>query len=313
MMVAERQQHLIERLPAVRGRYEADARLGRLTWFRVGGPADVLFTPADEADLRDFLAGCPADVPVALLGIGANVLIRDGGIRGVVVRLGRGFAQIAVEGTALNVGAGALNANVAKAARDHDVGGLEFLSGIPGTVGGGLRMNAGAYGAAFADIVVSATALDRDGNLRRFAVAELGYSYRHSDLDSGWTFVSAELRGMASERDAIVARMDEIMAQREASQPIRLRTGGSTFKNPQGHAAWELIDQAGCRGLRRGNAMVSEKHCNFLINTGRATAADLEALGEDVRRRVMETTGVLLDWEIQRVGEHDATIGEVRA
>lgn len=311
MMAAERQHHLLERLPAVRGSYEADARLGRLTWFRVGGPADVLFTPADEADLRTFLAGVPGDVAVTLMGIGANVLVRDGGVRGVVIRLGRGLAGIAVVENELTVGAGALNANVAKAARDHAVGGLEFLSGIPGTIGGGLRMNAGAYGAAFADIVVSATAVDRSGTPRRFDVAELGYGYRHSELDGAWTFISAVLRGAASQRDAIVARMDEIMRQREASQPIRLRTGGSTFKNPDGHSAWELIDRAGCRGLRRGNAMVSQKHCNFLINTGNATAADLEALGEDVRRRVMDATGILLEWEIQRIGEHDANMREV--
>lgn len=311
MMAAERQQHLLDRLPAVRGRYEPDARLGRLTWFRVGGPADVLYTPADEADLATFLAGCPDDVPLTLLGIGANVLVRDGGVRGVVIRLGRAFAAIKVEDTTLTVGAGALNANVAKAARDGAVGGLEFLSGIPGTIGGGLRMNAGAYGAAVADVLVSASAVDRSGAVRQFPVSELGYGYRHCGLEWDWIFLAAQLRGLPADRVAIMARMDEIMQQREASQPIRLRTGGSTFKNPPGHSAWELIDRAGCRGMRRGNAMVSEKHCNFLINTGRATAADLEALGEDVRRRVMEKTGVRLEWEIQRLGEHDATVREI--
>ena len=313
MMPASRHDSLLDRLPAVRGRYETDAALGRLTWFRVGGPADVLFTPADEADLAAFLRDRPRDVPVTLLGIGANVLVRDAGIRGVVIRLGRGFAGIEVSGDTLRLGAGVLNANAAKAARDHELGGIEFLSGIPGTIGGGLRMNAGAYGAAFADVVVSATAVDDRGASRQFARNDLGFGYRHCGLGEEWTFVSAVLRGRPGRRDAIVARMDEIMSQRDASQPIRLRTGGSTFKNPDGHSAWELIDRAGCRGLRLGRAMVSEKHCNFLINTGSATAADLEALGEQVRQRVMAETGILLEWEIRRLGEHDAGVREVQS
>lgn len=311
MMAARRTHSLVGRLPAVRGRYEADAALGRLTWFRVGGPADVLFTPADEDDFVAFLASRPADVPVTLLGIGANVLIRDGGIRGVVVRLGRGLSRVAVQGETLCARAGALNANVAKAARDHGLAGLEFLSGIPGTIGGGLRMNAGAYGSEFADVVRTVRAVDGNGRVRQFQVDELDYGYRHCGLSEDWIFLSAAFSGRLGGREEIVARMDEIMRLREESQPIRLRTGGSTFKNTDDARAWELVERAGCRGLRVGDAMVSDKHCNFLINTGSASAADLEALGEEVRRRVAEATGVTLEWEIRRLGEPGAGLREV--
>jgi len=298
---------LIERLPAgLRGRLTADAPLAPVTWFRVGGAAEAMFRPADADDLAALLAGRPEGVPVAVLGVASNLLVRDGGIDGVVVRLGRGFADIAVDADreTVRVGAGALDLNVALACRDAGLAGLEFLSGIPGTIGGGLRMNAGAYGAEIKDVLVSATALDPAGRRHELDAASLGLSYRHCGLPEDWIFVEAVLKGHRDAPEAIAARIVEIQAKREASQPVRARTGGSTFANPPGgHKAWELIDRAGCRGLRRGGAMVSEKHTNFLINTGDATAADLEGLGEEVRRRVHETSGITLRWEIKRVGK----------
>ncbi len=308
MMAAPLIRPLIERLPAVRGRLSANSPLAGITWFRVGGPAEVMFRPADRADLMQFLAAKPADAPVTVIGVGSNLLVRDGGVPGVVVRLGRGFADIRVAGERVTAGAAALDLNVAFGARDAGLAGLEFLSGIPGTIGGALRMNAGAYGREMVDATDAAEALDEEGRLHRLSRAELGFSYRRSAVPDGWIFVSAELLGRPDDPAEIARRMRDIQQTRESSQPIRTRTGGSTFANPTGakHKAWELIEAAGCRGLRRGGAVVSEQHCNFLINTGNATAADLEGLGEEVRRRVLAATGVALEWEIRRIGVPEA-------
>lgn len=302
MAASSRAPHLIDRLPKVRGRLTADAPLAQVTWFRVGGPAEVLFRPADLDDLSTFLAEKPADVPVTVIGVASNLLVRDGGIKGVVIRLGRGFVEIAAEDETVTAGAGALDVNVAITAREAGIAGLEFLSGIPGTVGGGLRMNAGAYGSEFKDVLKSAVALDTQGKQHALAPADLKLSYRHCGLPEDWIFVAARFAGAKGDPLAIARRMNEIQSAREESQPIRSRTGGSTFANPPGRKAWELIDAAGCRGLKRGGAMVSEKHANFLINTGDATAADLEALGEAVRARVLASSRIALDWEIRRVG-----------
>ncbi len=303
MMAALRHTpHLVDRLPAVRGRYSADAPLAQVTWFRVGGPAEVLFRPADIDDLAGFLAAKPDDVPVTVIGVASNLLVRDGGVPGVVVRLGRGFVEITAEGDRVFAGAGALDGNVALVARNAGLAGLEFLSGVPGTIGGALRLNAGAYGSEMKDVTIAASALDARGGRHRLDLDRLGFSYRHCAVAEDWIFTGAELRGRADDPAAIQARMDDITGRREASQPVRTRTGGSTFANPPGHKAWELIDRAGCRGLRQGGAMVSEKHTNFLINTGDATAADIETLGEEVRRRVFERFGVTLEWEIRRIG-----------
>jgi UDP-N-acetylmuramate dehydrogenase len=293
---------LIGRLPPVRGGYEPMAELGRMTWFRVGGPAEVLYTPADVADLASFLAHKPADVPVTVIGLGSNLLVRDGGVPGVTIRLGKAFAAIEAHGTTLRCGAAAADAAIAAAARDAGIAGIEFLTGVPGTLGGALRMNAGCYGREIRDVCVSATALDVLGNVRKLTPHDLGFSYRHCSVPEGWVFIGAELRGSAGEPAAITARIREIRAEREDSQPTQARTGGSTFANPPGAKAWQLIDAAGCRGLTRGGAQVSDKHTNFLINTGTATAADLEGLGEEVRRRVKQTSGIVLDWEIRRIG-----------
>jgi UDP-N-acetylmuramate dehydrogenase len=294
---------LAARLPPARGRITAHAPLGKLTWFGVGGPAEVLFRPADAEDLAQFLAALPRDVMVTVIGVGSNLLVRDGGVEGVVVRLGRGFADIAVDGEEVRAGAGALDLNVALAAAEAGVAGLEFLSGVPGTIGGGLRMNAGAYGSELKDVLVAASAIGRDGARHELSLSEMGLGYRRSAVDPGWIFLGARLRGRRDDPAAIANRMSEIRASREASQPIRAHTGGSTFKNPPGEAAWRLIDAAGCRGLARGGAKVSEKHANFLINTGDASASDLEGLGEEVRRRVYECSGILLEWEIRRIGQ----------
>jgi len=293
---------LLRQLPPVRGRIAAGAPLGNLTWFRVGGPAEVLFRPADETDLAGFLAALPPEIPVTVLGVGSNLLVRDGGIPGVTIRLGRGFAAIDPGDEGIRAGAGALDLNVALVAAEAGIAGLEFLSGIPGTVGGAFRTNAGAYGHELKDVLIAATALDRSGRLHRVGVAALALSYRHSAAPADWVFTAATLRGRNGDRVEIARQMVEIRAAREASQPIRTRTGGSTFANPPGQQAWRLIDAAGCRGLVRGGAMVSEKHTNFLINTGTATAADIEGLGEEVRRRVHREFGILLEWEIRRVG-----------
>ena len=295
--------HLIDQMPAVRGRLSADAPIGQHTWFKTGGTAEVLFKPADINDLRSFLTHRPQGVPLTVLGVGSNLLVRDGGIPGIVIRLGRAFAQIEVDGTCVQAGAGALDLSVALTCRDHGVMGLEFLSGVPGTIGGALRMNAGAYGGEMRNIVREARVLDPQGGLHRLGPDELGFAYRHCDVPSGSIFISALLEGQIGTREEIAERMAEIAADRELHQPARGRTGGSTFVNPPGQKAWELIDRAGCRGLRQGDAMISEKHCNFLINTGAASAAEIESLGEEVRRRVAEATNVTLDWEIQRIGE----------
>jgi UDP-N-acetylmuramate dehydrogenase len=302
MMAAAATSHLIDRLPRPRGRLTADAPLGPQTWFRAGGNAEVLFRPADTQDLASFLAELPRDVPVTVLGVGSNVLVRDGGIRGVVVRLMRGFTGIAVEGHEVIAGAGAPDLNVALTARDHALTGLEFLSGIPGTIGGAFPTNAGAYGGDLAQVLISAEAVDRAGRVHVVAPAQLGLSYRHSTVPADWIFTSARLRAAPGEQLAIARRIAEIDSARAESQP-RSRTGGSTFANPPGLKAWELIDRAGCRGLVVGAAQVSDKHTNFLINTGDATAADIEGLGEEVRHRVFEQSGILLQWEIRRIGE----------
>lgn len=293
---------LIDRLPSVRGRLTAEAPLAGITWFRVGGSAEVMFRPADRDDLIDFLRQKPRDLPVTVIGVASNLLIRDGGVPGVVLRLGRGFAEIRAEGETVFAGAGALDFNIATAARIAGIGGLEFLCGVPGTLGGALRMNAGAYGRELKDVLIEAEAVDGYGNLHRLQPEDFGFRYRGSAIPEDWIFLSARLRGEADDPKVIARRMTEIQTARSDSQPIRTRTGGSTFKNPEGAKAWELIDKAGCRGLKRGGAMVSDKHCNFLINTGNATAADIEALGEEVRRRVQETSGIELQWEIRRIG-----------
>ncbi len=300
---ATRPPPLIDRLPPVRGRLTADAAIGPMTWFRVGGPAEVLFRPADLEDLAGFLAKLPGEVPVTVIGVGSNLLVRDGGIPGITVRLGRGFAAIVAEGEQLRAGTGALDLNVALSAGEAGIAGIEFLSGVPGTIGGGLRMNAGAYGGEIKDVLVEAEAVDRGGTTHRVPARELGLSYRHSAAPADWIFTGALLRGRRGDPAEIAGQMAEIKAAREASQPIRARTGGSTFANPPGDQAWRLIDAAGCRGLVRGGAMVSEKHTNFLINTGAASAADIEGLGEEVRRRVHAQFGAVLDWEIRRVGQ----------
>jgi len=295
---------LIDRLPAVRGELTADARLSDYTWFRVGGPADVLFQPADRHDLLDFLAAKPADVPVTMIGVGSNLLVRDGGVRGVVIRLGKSFGQIERAGEEmLRVGAGAIDPAVSAFARDLGLAGLEFLTGVPGTIGGALRMNAGAYGGDMRQITVSATLVDSRGEVKQLTAEEIGFSYRHIEVPEDWIFVEAILRGHAGDPAEIAAKMAAIRASREDSQPLRTRTGGSTFANPPAKSAWKLVDEAGCRGLTIGGAQVSEKHCNFLLNLGDATAADIETLGEEVRSRVKAKSGIDLRWEIRRIGE----------
>jgi UDP-N-acetylmuramate dehydrogenase len=302
MAVAAQRSHLIDRLAKPRGRLTADAPLGPQTWFGTGGPAEVLFRPADAPDLASFLRTLPADVPVTVLGVGSNLLVRDGGVKGVVIRLLRGFTAITVEGNQVVAGAGAPDLNVALTAREHAITGLEFLSGIPGTIGGAIAMNAGAYGGELGEVLISAEAIDRAGNRHVVGTDRFSFRYRHSGAPADWIFTSARLRAAPGDAMEIARRIAEIDAARTESQP-RSRTGGSTFVNPPGHKAWELIDQAGCRGLTIGRAQVSEKHCNFLINLGGATASDIEALGEEVRRRVLERTGVQLEWEIRRIGE----------
>jgi UDP-N-acetylmuramate dehydrogenase len=302
---------LLSLLPPVRGRLSENAPIGPLTWFRVGGPAEVLFRPADEADLAAFLAALPADIPVTVIGVASNLLVRDGGIPGITIRLGRGFTEVAADSDEVRAGAGTLDANVALVTAEAGIAGLEFLSGVPGTIGGALRMNAGAYGGEIKDVLVAADAVDRRGTVHRLPAARMELSYRHCGVPEDWIFTGALLRGRRGDPIAITARMGEIRAAREASQPIRARTGGSTFANPSGDQAWRLIDAAGCRGLVRGGAMVSEKHTNFLINTGTATAADIEGLGEEVRRRVFARFGVALDWEIRRIGRPLAGVAPV--
>lgn len=303
MLAMTRRDSLIDRLPPIRGRLTARAPLAQATWFRVGGPAEMLFKPADRDDLSAVLAGLPDDIPVTVLGVASNLIIRDGGIRGVVIRLGRAFTDIRVEGTRVIAGAAALDANIARASVEAGLTGLEFLVGIPGTLGGGMRTNAGAYGTELKDVLISATIVDRQGRVRTVDAADLGFSYRHCAAPADWILVEAALRAEPGNREAGLARMAEIGAKRAATQPVRARTGGSTFANPPGLSAWQVIEAAGCRGLRLGGAMVSEQHCNFLINTGDATAADLEGLGERVRETVRADSGIDLRWEIRRIGE----------
>ncbi|QTH24162.1 UDP-N-acetylmuramate dehydrogenase [Rhizorhabdus wittichii] len=290
-------------LPPVRGRLTAGAPLAPLVWFKSGGAAEWLFEPADVDDLGDFLAALDPAVPVMGLGLGSNLIVRDGGVPGVVVRLGKPFARVErLDATTLRCGGGASGILVSSTARDAGIGGVEFLRSIPGTVGGFVRMNGGAYGREVKDVLVEAEVVLRSGERRVLSLAELGYTYRHSALPEGAIVVAATFRGHAEAPAVVQAEMDRIAAEREASQPLRSRTGGSTFKNPQGHKAWQLVDTAGCRGLTRGDAQVSEKHCNFLLNLGTASSADIEGLGEEVRERVKANSGVTLEWEIQRVG-----------
>ena len=291
------------RLPDLRGRLVANQPLAEFTWFRVGGPAQALFVPQDERDLAYFLSRLPADVPVTVVGLGSNLIVRDGGVPGVVIRLGRGFSEIKVEGARIRAGAGVPDVKVARTAQEMGLAGLSFLRGIPGVIGGALRMNAGAYGRETADALIEARGVNREGGARVFSNADMGFSYRHCGLAADIVFTGALFRGAPGDPAAIAAEMEKITEAREATQPIKTRTGGSTFKNPPGQKAWQLIDAAGCRGLRVGAAQVSALHCNFLINLGGASAADIEMLGETVRRRVKENSGVVLEWEIKRIGQ----------
>ncbi len=294
---------LLKRLPPVRGRLVPNRPMNEITWFRVGGPAEVMFSPADEADLAAFLAALDPDIPVTVVGVGSNLLVRDGGIPGVVIRLGRGFNILErVDDVTVRAGAAVPDVKVARFALEQGIEGLTFLRGIPGTMGGALRMNAGAHGGEVKDVLVSARAVDRQGRIHEVTAAALGMRYRHTEAPADWIFTEAVLRGRPGRREEIAAHMAEIQAQREAAQPVRARTGGSTFKNPPGRRAWELIDAAGMRGVRVGGAKVSEKHCNFLINEGEASAAEIEALGELVRAMVRARCGVTLEWEIRRIG-----------
>jgi UDP-N-acetylmuramate dehydrogenase len=290
-------------MPDLRGRLLANESLAPLTWFRVGGPAQVLFTPADEDDLAYFLKSLPGELPVTVVGVGSNLIVRDDGVLGVVIRLSpRGFGEASAEKEIISAGAAALDKRVAEVAAVANLAGLEFLFGIPGTVGGALRMNAGANGAETKDVLIEAIGIDRAGKKRVFANADMKFAYRNSGVDASIIFTSARFRGTPAAAEAIRARMNEVQTHRETAQPIRDKTGGSTFKNPPGHSAWKLIDAAGCRGLRLGGAQVSEMHCNFLINTGNATGHDIETLGETVRARVKDASGIELQWEIKRIG-----------
>ncbi|MFN3350937.1 UDP-N-acetylmuramate dehydrogenase [Pseudorhodoplanes sp.] len=293
---------LTSRMPELRGRLIANQPLAELTWFRVGGPAQVLFMPEDENDLAYFLKHLPAEIPVMVIGLGSNLIVRDGGVPGVVIRLGRGFSEVAVEGTHIRAGAAVPDVKVARAAQEAGLAGLSFYRGIPGAIGGALRMNGGAYGRETKDALIEARGVDRAGNIRVYGNADMHYTYRHCGVPEDVIFTQAVFAGQPGDRDTIAAEMDKITQSREATQPIKSRTGGSTFKNPPGNKAWQLIDAAGCRGLVVGDAQVSEMHCNFLINRGNATASDIETLGETVRRRVKESSGVTLDWEIKRIG-----------
>ena len=294
---------LLKRLPQARGRLEANAPLADLTWFRAGGPAELLFTPADEADLAAFLKETPMDIPVYVIGVGSNLLVRDGGVPGVVIRLGKGFAEIVEEpGHRVRAGTAALDVRVARFALEKSIDSLTFLRGIPGSIGGALRMNAGAYGGETKDILIEARAVDRSGNIHVLTNADMKYTYRHCGAPEDLVFTQALFQGRAGDPVEISAAMDKLTESREATQPIKSRTGGSTFKNPPGNKSWQLIDKAGMRGFAVGPAKVSDLHCNFLINEGGATAAQIEGLGETVRAKVKATSGIELDWEIKRIG-----------
>ena len=292
------------RMPALRGRLATGAMLADITWFRVGGPAQVLFTPADEADLAYFMARLPADIPVFTVGLGSNLLVRDGGVRGIVIRLGRGFSSITVEpGHRIRVGTAVPDVKLARAAADAGISGLAFYRGIPGSIGGALRMNAGAHGRETKDCLVEARAVDRQGNLHTLSLADMQLTYRHCGAPADYVFTEALFQGTPGDPAEIARQMEEVAQYREANQPIKERTGGSTFKNPSGQSAWRLVDEAGCRGFRVGGAKVSDMHCNFLINDREASAEDVERLGETVRARVHANSGVTLQWEIIRLGE----------
>ena len=295
--------NIADLMPSVRGDMTYNADIAKGTWFRVGGTADVLFKPADTQDLSDFLAACPLNIPITVLGLGSNVIIRDGGVRGVVIKLGKEFAEIDRDGDIVTVGAGATDAVVARYAADNGLAGLEFLIGIPGNIGGAVRMNAGAYGREMADVLIDCTVMKRDGSIHCYGVQDMRMTYRHNALPEGVIILSARLRTSTDDPELIHARMNAIKQEREKTQPIKDRTGGSTFANPEGHKAWELIDAVSGRGLKIGGAMVSQKHCNFLINTGDATASDLEHLGEELRHRVREKFNIELQWEIRRIGD----------
>jgi UDP-N-acetylmuramate dehydrogenase len=290
-------------MPELRGRLAANAPLADITWFRAGGPAQVLFTPADEADLAYVLGRVPRELPVIVIGLGSNLLVRDGGVAGIVIRLGRGFGEVRAEpGHRLRAGTMVPDVKVARAAADAGIAGLEFYRGIPGSIGGALRMNAGAHGRETKDVLIGARAVDPAGTIHELTLADMGFTYRHCGVPDDWIFTEALYQGMPGAPAAILAAMAEVAEYREKNQPIRERTGGSTFKNPPGHSAWKLVDAAGCRGLRVGGAMVSEMHCNFLINDRGATGEDIERLGETVRARVKANSGVTLEWEIKRIG-----------
>ena len=289
-------------MPDLRGRLTANQPLGPFTWFRVGGPAQVYFAPEDENDLAYFLRHLPADIPVMVIGVGSNLIVRDGGVEGVVIRLGRGFNGIAVDEDTIKAGAAALDKRVAEAAAAAGIGGLEFYFGIPGTIGGAVRMNAGANDGETKDVLVEATGVTRAGAIVTLNNAAMDFRYRGNGADPSIIFTSALYRGTITSAESIRARMADVQQHRETAQPIREKTGGSTFKNPQGHSAWKLIDAAGLRGYKVGDAQVSEMHCNFLINTGNASAADIEALGETIRERVKAHSGIVLEWEIKRIG-----------
>ncbi len=294
---------LKDRMPGVRGRLIANQPLAELTWFRVGGPAQVLFMPEDEEDLSAFLMALPEDIAVTVIGLGSNLIVRDAGVAGVVIRLGRGFGEIGIEsGARIRAGAAVPDVKVARAAQDAAIAGLSFLRGIPGAIGGALRMNGGAYGGETKDVLIEARGVDRRGHIRTFANADMHYTYRHCGAPDDVIFTQALFQGAPGDPAVISAEMDKITESREATQPIKSRTGGSTFKNPPGRKAWQLIDEAGCRGLKIGGAQVSEMHCNFLINRGGASACDIETLGETVRTRVREKSGLDLEWEIKRIG-----------
>ena len=289
-------------MPQLRGRLLANQSLAELTWFRVGGPAQALYMPEDEADLSYFLSNLPGEIAVTVVGLGSNLIVRDGGVPGVVVRLGRGFNELGVEGLNVRAGAAVPDVKVARVAQEAGIAGLSFMRGIPGGVGGALRMNGGAYGRETKDALIEARAVDRTGRIHVLRNADMHFTYRHCGAPDGYIFTQALFGGERGDRAAIAAEMERITESRESTQPVKSRTGGSTFKNPPNQKAWQLIDAAGCRGLRIGGAQVSEMHCNFLINSGNATAADIEALGETVRARVKESSGVELDWEIKRIG-----------
>ena len=311
MMAAAKMPTLAETLPPVKGRLQQNIPLADKTWFRVGGAAEFLFRPADTDDLAAFLRDMPLHLPITVIGAASNLIIRDGGIAGIVIRLARGFGDVTVEPDGIVAGGAALDATVAEHASQAGLTGLEFLSGIPGAVGGAVMMNAGAYGGDVATTLDWAEIVTRQGEILRLASGEIGFSYRHSSLPPECIVIRARFLAKPGAPAAIAARMANIRASREATQPVRARTGGSTFRNPPQAKAWELIDGAGCRGLTRGGAQVSEKHCNFLLNTGSATAADLEGLGEEVRRRVHAASGISLDWEIKRIGIPPASPGVV--